>query len=219
MSLLQERIVLLLELRGITQAEAARRGRFKNPAFINDIVRGHKNSVRGESINKLALAFGTTTAFLLGETENPDPIPVDDPPVSTHLPGLLGERDFKVLSTTEGSEDEMVVSTAPIEIVPRPWYMRDVREGFAILVTGESMLDLYEPGDMAIVNPRLPVVRNKEAIFIKDETRGEFVATIKRLMRSSPTEWHVKQYNPLKEFALSKREWPKALRVVGKYNG
>lgn len=138
-------------------------------------------------------------------------------------PQFIGQRDLPVYSAAEGGPGEMVVSTDPVEIVPRPWFMNEVKDGYAVLITGESMVPAYRPGEMAIVNPRLPPTRNQDTIFVaKSEERGEFRATIKHLLRWSTKDWLVEQYNPpegqLKEFALDKRVWGEALRVVGKYN-
>jgi len=138
-------------------------------------------------------------------------------------PEVFGDRDLPVYSAAEGGPGEMVVSTDPIDIVPRPWYMREVRDGYAVLIVGDSMEPVFEPGDMAIVNPRLPAMRNKNTIFVTGEhggaVGGEFRATVKRLVRWDQRSWYVRQYNEPKEFALERREWPLALRVVGKYEG
>lgn len=138
-------------------------------------------------------------------------------------PDFFGDRDLPVYSAAEGGPGEMVVSTEAIEWVPRPWFMKEVKEGFAILIVGESMEPAYEPGDMAIVNPRLTPLRNKDAIFTTGEhggvAGGEFKATIKRLVRSDAKSWHVRQFNEPREFALERKDWPKALRVVGKLSG
>ncbi len=48
---LKDRVLKLLELRNLSQAEAGRRSGFKNAAFINDIVRGHKTDVRGQNLS------------------------------------------------------------------------------------------------------------------------------------------------------------------------
>lgn len=133
---------------------------------------------------------------------------------------VLGVRDLRVFAAVEAGPGAMVVSTDPIELVPRPWYLREVKEGFAVLVVGESMVPAYEPGDMAIVNPRLPPLRGKDMIFVKgDEHDGEFTASIKRLVNWTATEWTVCQFNPKRTFAMAKSEWPKAMRVVGRYTG
>jgi transcriptional regulator with XRE-family HTH domain len=133
-------------------------------------------------------------------------------------------QDFlPVFTAAEGGPGEMVVSTDPIERVARPWYMRNVRDGYAVLVVGESMMPAFEPGDVAVVNSRLPPMRNKDMIFVANERAGEFTASIKRLISWTDKEWRVRQFNPPKgkkhEFTLSRKDWPKALRVVGKYYG
>ena len=117
----------------------------------------------------------------------------------------------------------MVVTPEVIEFVVRPWFMREVTDGYGVLVIGESMDPAFRPGDIAIVNPRLPVIRGKNAIFVAGENSSEFKASIKEFERQTPTHWHVRQHNPAtdqeKDFTLDKREWRKALRVVGKIEG
>lgn len=138
-------------------------------------------------------------------------------------PEFLGDRDLKVFAAVEGGPGEMVVSTDPIELVPRPWYMREVRDGYAVLVVGESMVPAFNPGDMAIVNPRLPPMRGKDVILVGGEEEGEFRASIKHLEGWDAKNWHLRQFNPPRgekpELAWPKKDWPKALRVVGKYYG
>jgi hypothetical protein len=47
-------------------------------------------------------------------------------------------------------------------------------------------------------------------------------ATIKHLIRWTESVWHLRQWNPARgenqDFTLSRREWPKCHRVVGKYS-
>lgn len=136
---------------------------------------------------------------------------------------VLGERDLKVFAAVEGGDGEMVIHADPIDIVQRPWYLKNVRDGYAVLVVGDSMIPAFEPGDIAVVNPRLPPMKNADMIFVAGDDRGEFRASIKRLLRWTADDWFVLQFNPAsgksREFTLSRLEWPKALRVVGKYYG
>lgn len=134
-------------------------------------------------------------------------------------PDLVGNRDLPVYSAVEGGPGEMVITAEPIDLVPRPWYLGTVKEGYGVLVVGESMVPAYEPGDIAIVNPKLPPTRNKPFIVTSNDEDGEFRAMIKQLIGWSTDVWRVRQYNPPKDFDLLKRDWPKAVRVVGKYNG
>lgn len=129
----------------------------------------------------------------------------------------LGERDLPVYAAVEGGPGELVISKDPIDFVPRPWYLGNVRDGYGVVVVGESMVPAYSPGDMAIVHPRQPVILNKTYIFTTDDDDGTFKGTIKKLVGQTATEWKVEQYNPQRTFSLSKAEWPKAVRVVGKY--
>ena len=176
---------------------------------------------RIENGGSLRSRFRHEAAAVLGVASLPETAGLSEgyrPP-----PEILGARDLPVFSAVEGGPGEMVVSTDPIEWVQRPWFLREVKEGYAVVVTGESMVPVYEPGDIVIVNPRLPAIPNKNAIFVGGEDRGEFVATVKRLTRSTTSDWHVRQHNPPEggrnDFTLAKADWPKALRIVGKYEG
>ena len=134
------------------------------------------------------------------------------------FPATKGYRDLPVFVGAEGGPGEMVVSTRPIEIVERPWYVEHVDDAYAVLITGESMSPAFKPGTYAIVNPRLPPHRDTEMIFISgDDESGEFKATIKNLVRWTQEEWLVEQYNPQLEFTLPRAVWSKAVRVVGSY--
>lgn len=72
MDTLAERVAFLLKLRGLSQAEAARRGGFSNATFIYDILKGKKLGVQGANLAKLALGLSTTAEFLLRKTEDPE---------------------------------------------------------------------------------------------------------------------------------------------------
>jgi phage repressor protein C with HTH and peptisase S24 domain len=113
----------------------------------------------------------------------------------------------------------MVVTTEPIEYASRPLALKHVPNSYAVLVVGDSMEPAYEPGDMVIVHPRKPAIKGKNAIFVSDEEHGEFRASIKRLVQETSDRWTVRQFNPPKDFHLSKRDWPRALRIIGKFDG
>jgi hypothetical protein len=54
---------------------------------------------------------------------------------------------------------------------------------------------------------------------VRGEEQGEFTASITRLLSCNAPNWHLKQFNPPRgqkaEFTWTRKEWPKALRVVG----
>lgn len=199
-----------------THEEAADAMGISRSQFIK-LERGERGLTE-RTIGLAAKAFGVPRADVIRDGEEP-------PKVNVHrsAPDFLLERDLRVFSAAEGGPGEMVVSTDPIELVPRPWYLRDVKEGFAVLITGESMVPVFEPGDLAVVNPRLAPMRGKDVILVRDEAEGEFTASIKRLVRWTEKDWYLRQFNPpagqKAEFTLPRKAWPKALRVVGKYYG
>lgn len=180
-------------------------------SFIK-LERGERK-LNDQTLAAAAKAFGVTRAVVLG----------DDLKAGEPFPEFLGDRDLRVFAAVEGGAGEMVVSTDPIELVPRPWYLKNVKDGYAVLIVGESMIPAYEPGDMAVVNPRLAPMRGKDVILVRGEDHGEFIASIKRLVGWTASQWNLLQFNPPRgekaEFSLSRKEWPKALRVVGKYSG
>jgi phage repressor protein C with HTH and peptisase S24 domain len=140
-------------------------------------------------------------------------------------PEFLGERDLPVFTAAEGGPGEIILDVQPIDHVPRPWYLRGVRDGFAVVVSGESMLPVYEPGDMAIINPKAPIMRGKDAILLagSPDVEGPTRASIKRITRWTAKEWFVHQFNPPEgqthDFTLARTAWPLGYRVVGKYTG
>ncbi len=209
---LRERVKLAMATLDVDATGLARiLGRGKD--YVRDFLEGRKRSIDAISLQMIDREVRERS----GSGAVPSAVGFRPPP------DFFGDRDLPVYSAAEGGPGEMVVSTEAIEWVPRPWFMKEVKEGFAILIVGESMEPAYEPGDMAIVNPRLTPLRNKDAIFTTGEhggvAGGEFKATIKRLVRSDAKSWHVRQFNEPREFVLERKDWPKALRVVGKLSG
>lgn len=196
----------------MSESELARRAGVSQPV-INSLVNGTQRTTK--YLPEIARALGVNPSDLeprMAERKGAPPAQI------------LGQRDLPVFAAVEGGAGEIVVSTDPIDMVPRPWYLGEVRDGYAVVVVGESMVPAFSPGEMAIVNPRLPPMKGKHHIFVSDDdTRGEFKGTIKRLVSISDGEWRVEQYNPPEGenrlFTLDRKIWRKALRVVGKYEG
>jgi len=143
-------------------------------------------------------------------------------PPGQSIPGaaLMGAKDFPIYSAAEGGEGQMIVSIEPFDWMPRPAPVAQVRRAYGLYIVGESMVPEFEPGDVAIVNPHLPIIGGKTYIFYA-ERHGEAKATIKRLRRALPEKWLLRQWNPpegaKQEFELAREEWPICHRVIGKY--
>jgi phage repressor protein C with HTH and peptisase S24 domain len=188
---------------------------------------GHENGSRGiknQEIIKYATFFHVSAAWLQfgaeeGDLSQEKTVTTYMEPITTRIEAPLGARDLPVFAAVEGGDGDLVVSTEPVDLVPRPWYMGEVKEGYAVIVTGESMIPAYDPGDMAIVNPKLPHMRGKVHIFTCESENSHFKASIKVLVRATETEWIVEQHNPPKTYSMPRSVWTHARRVVGKYNG
>jgi phage repressor protein C with HTH and peptisase S24 domain len=138
---------------------------------------------------------------------------VKKPDRNPQLPGI------PVFAAAEGGKGELVISTDPLDYVTRPWYLGEVQDAYAVVVTGDSMEPAYDSADIAIINPRLSYLRGKDHIFTMKSEDGTFRAMLKRLVKATDDEWIVEQFNPPKQFALQRSEWSEAKRVVGKYSG
>ncbi len=148
----------------------------------------------------------------------------EPPPREGSVPGSAppaSQRDLPIHSSAEGGEGFIIVTSDAVDWLPRPPPVAHVRRAYGLYITGESMVPEFEPGDIALVNPHLPVVPDTTCIFYgahDDEVR----ATIKRLRRKTGDTWYLKQWNPpdkmKAEFTLARKEWPICHRVVGKYS-
>jgi phage repressor protein C with HTH and peptisase S24 domain len=135
-------------------------------------------------------------------------------------PRLLGGMDFPVHASAEGGPGEIIVDANPVEYIARPSPLATVRDAYGVSITGTSMEPEFRQGDIALVNPHLAVVPDWAYIFIS-ERAGTTRATIKWLRRITAEKWLVSQHNPppgmAKDFTLSRKEWQRAQRVIGKY--
>ena len=131
------------------------------------------------------------------------------------------QRDLPIHSSAEGGAGFIIITSDAVDWLRRPPPVANVRRAYGLYITGESMVPEFEPGDIAIVNPHLPVVPDTTCIFYGPH-EYEVRATIKRLRRKTGDTWYLKQWNPpdrtKADFTLSRKEWPICHRVVGKYS-
>lgn len=128
-----------------------------------------------------------------------------------------GDRELPVYASAQGGNDGMSVTPEPIDWVPRPRPLLHVAKSYAVYVVGDSMDPAYRHGDMAFVHPSLPLLRGSDVMLIRDEG-GQMVAMIKQLVSWNEKHWRVRQFNPEREFQLSRQDWQQANVVVAKYN-
>jgi len=210
---LKDNLIRLRTARGWSQQELARKIGVRQNT-IAAIETGA--TTRTKYLADLARALGTT----VDELDPPD-APTAPPGAALPPPSFFGTRDFPVYSSAEGGPGEIIRSTDPIDWVPRPGPVAHIADAYCMLISGDSMVPEFRPGDSAIVNPRLPFVGGEVHVFYR-ELQGEARATIKQLRRATAESWLVTQHNPPSgqkaDFSLSRRDWQWAHRVVGKYS-
>jgi phage repressor protein C with HTH and peptisase S24 domain len=149
------------------------------------------------------------------------PFPGATPQTRSHTeenPPLVGERDLPVYGAAEGGGGALVVSNDPVDYVRRPAPLAQVKDGYGLIVVGESMVPELKPGETALVHPHLPPIHGEPCVFYADNGKGEQHVTVKAFVRSTATHWHVEQWNPPKRFTLPRSEWQRCERIVGKYS-
>ncbi|HXI40266.1 MAG TPA: LexA family transcriptional regulator [Bryobacteraceae bacterium] len=157
----------------------------------------------------------------VGKVTNADP-----PHISTPIiPGsqLVGERDLPVFATSQGGKGAIVLSSDPVDWVARPEPLARVRDGYGVMVTGESMFPALEPGDIVHVHPHRPPRDGSTCIFQAHQADGTVLSSIKYLRRQTADTWYVKEWNSdgkltPREFTMKKSEWQICHVMVGKYS-
>lgn len=201
---------------GISQVELARRVG-TTQATIDKIE--HGRSQRSRFLYPVMQALGMPTGQMIpGAPERPH-VPVLGalvPPGGFPRAELIGEPDLPVFASTEGGEGQFIISTDVIDQVRRPAPLAYVRDGYGVIITGESMVPAFRPGDIALVHPRLPPrVEDAVILFTAEQDRS----SIKEYRGQTQTTWKLRRYRPKEEdFTLQVADWPTIHTVVGKYS-
>jgi transcriptional regulator with XRE-family HTH domain len=209
-----ERIRAAREARRMSQAELAAAVGISQPA-IRKIESGE--TVRSRYLLPIGNVLGIPAAEL---TAAFDARAVDS---GRRIPGLdrRADRDLPVYASAEGGGGQMLVHIDPVDWVsPNP--LASVRGAYSLIVIGESMEPEFFAGDIALVNPHLPPTARATFVFYADDGAGDARAKVKHLLRVTPTDWYVRQWNPpageKRDFRMSRREWPRCHRVIGKFS-
>jgi hypothetical protein len=167
-------------------------------------------------LSVLAAFLGTTVDYLITESDGPGGARArggGGPPPALDRPDLA-----VYASAAGGPEGAWVLSGDAIAWIHRDQRLQGVRDAIACYVVGESMFPAYEHGNLLLVNPAVPPNAGDDCLLIQEAADGARYALIKRLVRFNSTSWTVKQWNPDKTFSLPRRDWQRALLVIGKYN-
>lgn len=131
---------------------------------------------------------------------------------------LFGSADLPVFGTAQGGKGALIVTDQAVDWVVRPEPLLRVRDGYGVIITGDSMSPAHESGSTALVNPHLPPRPGDTCIFRSHAEDGTVHMCIKKLLRITEDAWHVMQYTPQKSFKLKRSEWQECHVTVGNYS-
>lgn len=130
---------------------------------------------------------------------------------------LVGERDLPVFGTAQGGSGALIVTDQAVDWVVRPDPLLRVKDGYGMIVTGDSMDPVHKHGSIALVNPHIPWRSGDTCIFRSHREDGDNLAIVKELRRFTDDTWYVRQYNPPKDFTLKRAEWQDCHVTVGNF--
>lgn len=131
---------------------------------------------------------------------------------------LFGGADLPVFGTASGGQGgALVMSGEAVDYVVRPAPLLRVKDGYGMIVTGDSMSPQHENGSTALVNPHLPPRNGDTCVFRSHQDDGTVLAMIKKIRRFTDETWFVTQFNPKKDYQLKRSEWQICHVTVGNY--
>jgi phage repressor protein C with HTH and peptisase S24 domain len=134
------------------------------------------------------------------------------------LPPVQPGDKVPIMGIAEGGPDgHSLWNGEVIGRVDRHPNLVGVTTGYAIYVTGTSMVPRYEPGEILHVNPiRPPSVGNYVLIQLKPEQDGDAPpALVKKLIKRTASKLTVEQFNPAKTFDISTGDILTIHKIVG----
>jgi len=193
--------------RGWSQADLAERA----GTLQQNVARIESGEVKhSRYLRPILKVLGLDQAAAVGMTAAPDEL------IPREL--LVGDKGMPLYASTEGGDGALIVNFEPIDYLKWPAPLFHVREGFGVLVSEESMFPAFEPGDIALVNPRLMPRKGMNCVLLGPSETQTVKSLIKRFQAQTVGTWKVSQWNPQNDFELSKKDWPRCYTVVGKYS-
>lgn len=142
--------------------------------------------------------------------------PVEDYPEKSHTIGQTavtkvqqtpGKPDIPLwASAAAGDEGAMILVPDPIDYLRRSERMLNVRNPFGFNILGTSMYPAINHGDQVIINPSIVARPGHDCVFIHEGPDG-MLALVKQLLKVRSDQWHVRQFNPMKDFDISRKKW------------
>lgn len=174
---------------------------------VADILSGRSENPRYATLQKIAAALSVSVEELtVGQDSSP----------ATVEPARYGQADLPVYASAQGGPDGMVIVMEPIEYIRRPDFLDRVPDAFAFYVTGDSMEPRYEQGERLLIHPRRPARAGSDVLVILNTQDGaEHAAMVKRLVSLSRDKVRLRQFNPPRDFDLSRSEISNIFKIMG----
>lgn len=184
-----------------------------------DLIRSIRNRrafPKGDNLTALAKALDTSIDYLIHGTSHQGNARLSETPLDFRPQPSL--NDLPVVGTAQGGtviiksmsgndteiEQTLFEPGHVIRYIARPKALLGAREAYAIYVEGESMYPRFGPGEMAVVDPRIPPKIGDDVIIQLSENGGDEITAIliKRLVRRSASFIELEQFNPAAIFRV-----------------
>jgi phage repressor protein C with HTH and peptisase S24 domain len=216
--------------RGMSLEVLAQRAGIKAYQTIQDLERG--KSQGSKHIVALARELGVTPGWLEtghGQKELPDnqssdsaqgmgnlPVSSDEPLTLPAINIQQFPRDVPILGSGSCGEDGLFeFNGQTLDHARRPPRLQNVKDAYAIYVSGMSMSPWREPGQLVYVHPhQQPKVGDYVVVQLHPEKGQTSGAYIKKLVRSPGKDLRLLQYEPREEITIPMRKVKSIHRVI-----
>lgn len=232
-----DRLRELMDAKGLSM-HALSKAIGANPGYVRDIFDSEKNTrPTGDKLAAMAEQLGSTTDYLIGRAETPDPVrsevglladrrlPLTSDPSTVGPPiPLVGTGDCASLDVlVEGGKRKVKVERSSfdpdytVRYIRRPPALMGARDIYAIEFHGDSMVRRFEPGDIGLVDPGRPVRAGDYVLVqLREHEGSKAVGSVlaKRLVRQNAYEYVLEQFNPELTFIIPKEDVVRIHRIM-----
>lgn len=202
--------------------------------YVRDLLDPAKGGFpRADKLNALARALDTTSDYLTGTTNSPQPIlsevkfadhrldwrgpQVDLPPIP-----LVGTGDCASIQFEDQGGQLLDIERCSfdadhtVRMIARPPALQGARDLYAIYFQGESMMPRFEPGEVGIVDPTRPPAPGDYVLVQLNNGEEDHVTSVlvKRLVRATTRELVLEQFNPPATFTVPRSRVARMHRIL-----
>ena len=208
------------------------------PDLVRDIFR-LKRMPTAPIMQQLAAELGTTTEYLLGQTENPQQVlsevaiadnrldymtrsasrsrPEDTPGIP-----LVGTGDCADLEVIDDDGHDITIERSSfdadyqVRMIDRPPALRGARHAYAIYFQGSSMEPRFFAGEIGIVDPDRPAAPGDFVLVQLNNGEEDHVVSVlvKRLIRQTSAYLELEQFNPATVFKIDKNKVARVHKIM-----